>query len=92
MVKLAFVVENEDGVQIIAADDLRLGPLSGGAWGALALHGRLALEVVNLKAQIDALAAHLGGGAPGAVSAATIGGGITGGDAAAQVMGRKAES
>lgn len=81
--------------------ELRLGPREGGAREALALHPRLAAEVVNLKAQLDAIvAAAKASGDPGvtafgtaaeaAVGTATIPGGITGGDAAAQVMGRKA--
>lgn len=95
--------------------NLVLAPARGGGWvligldadgadteyEALALHPRIAAELVNLKAQIDALAnrvegltaaaglATIGVGAVAAVTAATITGGITGGDAAAGAKGAK---
>ncbi len=84
-----------------AGKDVRLGSGSG-EWEALALAGRLGLEVVSLKAQIDALATYvatmtasaggatIGLGAPGVVNTATLPGGITGGDPASRAMGQKA--
>lgn len=95
------IVEN-DGHTLYAprtGKDVRLGAGSG-EWEALALHSQLAAEVVNLKAQIDALALYLstatnGGGAvaPAAkttVDSATLPAGIVGGDPASRAMGRKA--
>lgn len=82
--------------------DLRLGPSTGGGWEAVALHSRMAAEIVSLKEQIDALVSTaqslvmppevqaFGSAAEVAVAAATLAGGITGGDPASRVMARKA--
>lgn len=77
-----------------AGSEVRLGRESreGATYQRLMMYDRLAAEVVNLKAQIDALAGKvdgmtaaagispIGAGATALVSNATIEGGITGGD------------
>jgi len=95
-------LEHGGNRQVLArgSADVRLGARTGGAWEAVALHARLAAEVVELKAQIGVLATHLGVLELAATitpnAAADIAtrdlsiGTITGGDAAAQVKARPA--
>lgn len=94
------IVEN-DGHTLFTprtGKDVRLGAGSG-EWEALALHSQLAAEVVELKAQIGILAAHVGALeaaaliTPNAASDIAVRDGafgpIVGGAPAGRVMGRK---
>lgn len=96
----AVVHEGNTQLSPRGAKDVRIGPTSGGAWEALALHDLMSREVLLLQALVVAVAGSVPAGAgTAALNAAKAAAFVNpligidtavGGDAAAQAMGRKA--